>query len=94
MIINELERMIKAGEIKGSPEALDDNFPKRDISLSISDAVRSGEMPLRNGAKVVLREDMPPMYTVIRIEGDKAICVPSGGTDTVVFDLAELIRIQ
>ena len=94
MIINELARMIEDGEIKGSPEALDDNFPKRRESFTVFDPMRMVEMPLRNGAKVVLREDMPPTYTVIRIEGDKAICMPSGSTDTVIFNLSALIRIQ
>ena len=94
MIINELARMIEAGEIKGSSEALDDSFSKRKEASEAVDPMRRGEAPLVSGAKVVLREDMPPTYTVIRIEGDKAICMPSGSTDTVIFNLSALIRIQ
>ena len=94
MIINELERMIEAGEIKGSSEALDDSFSKRKEASEAVDPMRRGEAPLVSGARVILRENMPPTYTVIKIEGGKAVCVPSGGTGRLVFDLSALIRIQ
>ena len=86
--------MIKAGEIKGSFEALDDSFSKRKADSKAFDPKRMGEAPLVSGARVILRENMPPNYTIISIEGDRAICAPVGGVGTVVFALSSLVRIQ
>lgn len=94
MVINEYKRMVEAGEIDSPSGAKDDKFPpKRKECLTLYDRTLLYDAPLRRGSRVTLRKCLPPIYTVIKIVGDKALCMPKGGTEAVEFDLSELIGI-
>ena len=94
MAINELKRMIESGEIPSPKIPISDEIK----TLSVSEREDLAKKPWHNtaprrNARVTPRKNLSNIYTVIKIEGAKAICKPINGTETVEFDLSELIRI-
>ena len=94
MAINELKRMIESGDLPSPSTPIDDEIRAPSIAER-EDMAQSlwMERPLRRGARVTLKKSLPPTYTVIKIVGDKALCMPKNGTEAVEFNLSELVRI-
>ena len=94
MAINELKRMIEAGELVPKGEITDvvDGFGRKEpLRMSRMDYV--SQLPLRIGVKVTLRKYAPPTYTVVKIMEDTALCVPADSKELVEIPISELVRI-
>ena len=93
MAINELKRMKEAGELDAQQTPMDDIINTRRDPLDIYEQAVLFPLPLRKGARVTLKKCLPPTFTVIKIEGNKALCMPKYGTEAIEFDVSDLIRI-
>ena len=94
MVINELKRMIESGELPAPSTPISDEISTLSIAER-EDLAQSlwRDLSIRRGARVTLRKSLPPIYTVISIKGDKALCMSKNGTEAVEFNLSELVRI-
>ena len=94
MAINELKRMIESGELPAPSKPISDEISTLSITER-EDLAQSPwhDRPLRRGAKVIPRRYIPPIYVILKIEGNKALCREKNSTKIVEFELSELVRI-
>ena len=93
MAINELKRMIEAGELVPKGEITDEIDFGRKESLGMRRMDYVSRLPLRIGVKVTLRKYVPPTYTVVKIMEETALCVPADSKEIVEIPISELVRI-
>ena len=78
---------------KGIDAPEEDDLIRRPAPLDTIEKLLLDDMPKRRGSRVISRKQLPPVYTIVEINGSKAICVTRDGKETVEFDLSELVRV-
>lgn len=95
--LNELIQKIENPELRAQIQAAADKLVKQKkfglvFEEHLPECTPLYDIPVRKGAKVSVRNGKAnETYTVLKIEGDKALCLPRNGSDAVEFTVADLV---